>query len=109
MAFKFNPATVRKLALALNEEIASARYRVRTSGGNTWYTATEMTKLSGADYVQVEIALDHSKVGTGTVNLIQLRDAGGAVVAQIDANIYRATATDDILFRAKIGIEATLL
>lgn len=93
---------------ALRDAIYQARIAVMQSGTTTWYYAPSIVKTIGNHYVQVDIPLDHTQIGTGTVTAVWLYDVNGNVLAKIDTSISRPTATDDIYFRAKINIRAEL-
>ena len=108
MAVRFDSNLITAIETSIKNTINSAKYAVLLNDETTWVNASSLTKTTGDDYVQVDMQLDHSSIGTGTVTEVRLYDSSSNVLAKIATSIYRPSATDDVFFRVKIKIKAEL-
>ena len=108
MALKFSTNMMTLVKQTIKDAIFQARIGVKQGNVTSWYYAASIVKSIGTHYVQVDVPLDHTRIGTGTVTGIELCDADGYILSKISTSISRPTATDDIFFRVKINVKALL-
>ena len=104
MAFQYQQIAVNTVKQALAGAVYRARFAVSLNGATTWHFAQSISKVLGNNYLQVDVPLDHTVIGAGTVTDVWLYDASDNVLVKISTSISRPTATDDVYFRAIMRI-----